>query len=129
MALRRRKWWQWQMTAPIRWSSAPRQTCLATIESMVKEIDQEVTDVTELRVFRLVNADPSETADQLATLFPDPDHSSRQRQPGFDDAVLHAAAFGSRRAAAPPPPRVTATGRRRWAACWRCRIRAPRRSS
>ena len=39
---------------------------------MVKEIDQEVTDVTELRVFRLANADPSETADQLATLFPDP---------------------------------------------------------
>ncbi|MGO8928745.1 MAG: secretin N-terminal domain-containing protein [Limisphaerales bacterium] len=45
---------------------------LATIETMVKEIDQEVTDVTELRVFRLVNADASEVADQLATLFPDP---------------------------------------------------------
>ncbi len=38
---------------------------------MVEEIDQEVTDVTELRVFRLLNADPSEIADQLATLFPD----------------------------------------------------------
>ena len=51
--------------------SAPADL-LATIETMVKEIDQEVTDVTELRVFRLVNADPSETADQLAQLFPDP---------------------------------------------------------
>jgi type II secretory pathway component GspD/PulD (secretin) len=51
--------------------SAPADL-LATIETMVKEIDQEVTDATELRVFRLVNADPTETADQLATLFPDP---------------------------------------------------------
>jgi general secretion pathway protein D len=51
--------------------SAPADL-LATIETMVKEIDQEVSDVTELRVFRLKNADPSEVADQLATLFPDP---------------------------------------------------------
>ena len=50
--------------------SAPADL-LTTIETMVREIDQEVTDVTELRVFRLVNADPTETADQLATLFPD----------------------------------------------------------
>jgi hypothetical protein len=55
--------------------SAPADL-LATIENMVKEIDQEVTDVTELRVFRLVNADPAETADQLATLFPDPTASN-----------------------------------------------------
>ena len=51
--------------------SAPADL-IATIENMVKEIDQEVTDVTELRVFRLVNADASEIADQLAQLFPDP---------------------------------------------------------
>ena len=51
--------------------SAPADL-LSTIETMVKEIDQEVTDVTELRVFRLVNADPTETADQLAVLLPDP---------------------------------------------------------
>jgi hypothetical protein len=49
---------------------------ISTIENMVKEIDQEVTDVTELRVFRLVNADASEIADQLAQLFPDPTTSS-----------------------------------------------------
>ena len=59
--------------------SAPADL-LATIETMVKEIDQEVTDVTELRVFRLVNADPTETADQLATLFPDPTTSSSGSQ-------------------------------------------------
>ena len=47
---------------------------------MVKEIDQEVTDLTELRVFHLVNADPSETADQLATLFPDTTTSNSANQ-------------------------------------------------
>jgi hypothetical protein len=59
--------------------SAP-EDLLATIEAMVKEIDQEVTDVTELRVFRLTNADPSETADQLANLFPDPTSSNNSSQ-------------------------------------------------
>jgi type II secretory pathway component GspD/PulD (secretin) len=59
--------------------SAPADL-LATIENMVKEIDQEVSDVTELRVFRLVNADPAETADQLATLFPDPTASNSGSQ-------------------------------------------------
>ena len=59
--------------------SAPSDL-LATIENMVKEVDQEVTDVTELRVFRLVNADPAETADQLAQLFPDPTTSGTGSQ-------------------------------------------------
>jgi type II secretory pathway component GspD/PulD (secretin) len=53
---------------------------MTTIENMVKEIDQEVTDLTELRVFRLKNADASETADQLATLFPDPTTSNTGSQ-------------------------------------------------
>jgi type II secretory pathway component GspD/PulD (secretin) len=53
---------------------------LATIEGMVKEVDQEVSDATELRVFRLVNADPTETADQLGTLFPDSTSSSTSNQ-------------------------------------------------
>lgn len=50
--------------------SAPADL-LATIVTMVMEIDQEVTDVTELRVFRLVNADPAEISEQLALLFPE----------------------------------------------------------
>jgi general secretion pathway protein D len=62
--------------------SAPADL-LTTIETMVKEIDQEVSDVTELRVFRLVNADPSETADQLAQLFPDPTTSTTGSQNGM----------------------------------------------
>ncbi len=60
--------------------SAPADL-LATIETMVKEIDQEVTDVTELRVFRLVNADPTETADQLATVVSRSHHGRHQRKP------------------------------------------------
>jgi type II secretory pathway component GspD/PulD (secretin) len=59
--------------------SAPADL-LATIENMVKEIDQEVTDVTELRVFPLVNADASEIADQLGQLFPDPTSSNSGSQ-------------------------------------------------
>lgn len=42
------------------------------VEKLVAEMDQPVGDVTELRVFRLRYADPTETAEQLATLFPDP---------------------------------------------------------
>ena len=44
---------------------------MATISDMVKEIDQPASDVTELRVFHLLNADPTELADQFAQLFPD----------------------------------------------------------
>ena len=50
--------------------SAPAEL-LSAIDEMLDKIDQEVTEVTELRVFRLTNADPSELADQLAALFPD----------------------------------------------------------
>jgi type II secretory pathway component GspD/PulD (secretin) len=53
---------------------------MTTIETMVKEIDQEVTDVTELRVFPLLNADASEIADQLSQLFPDPTLSNTANQ-------------------------------------------------
>lgn len=42
------------------------------IEDLVKQMDVNVDDLTELRVFRLRYADPQETADQLASLFPDP---------------------------------------------------------
>jgi general secretion pathway protein D len=76
--------------------SAPADL-LATIESMVKEIDQEVTDVTELRVFPLVNADASEIADQLATLFPDPTTSSTGGQNGMTPFSFFRGGFGGGR--------------------------------
>ncbi|MCS7003604.1 MAG: hypothetical protein NZ518_12205, partial [Dehalococcoidia bacterium] len=50
--------------------SAP-EDAMPTIEKLVEEIDVSATDITELRVFRLVNADPVEMADLFASLFPD----------------------------------------------------------
>jgi general secretion pathway protein D len=44
---------------------------LSAIEDMLDKIDQQITDTTELRVFRLVNADPTELSEQLGQLFPD----------------------------------------------------------
>jgi general secretion pathway protein D len=54
---------------------------LGAIQAMVDKLDQPVDDLTELRVFHLVNAEPSELAGQLATLFPD-DTSSNTSQAG-----------------------------------------------
>jgi len=59
---------------------------LATVELLVRQMDVNVDDLTELRVFRLRNADPQETADQLTSLFPDPttqQQGSRNQQFGF----------------------------------------------
>jgi general secretion pathway protein D len=55
---------------------------MATIADMVQQIDQPATDVTELRVFHLQNADPAELADQLTELFPDDTSNNRQNQGG-----------------------------------------------
>jgi len=64
--------------------SAP-DDALPTIEKLVREIDVNVTDITELRVFHLVNADPAEMADIFAELFPDETQTrnNQQGQPGF----------------------------------------------
>lgn len=58
---------------------------LKTIEALVRQMDVNVDDLTELRVFRLRYADPQETADQLTNLFPDPttQQNSRNQQVGF----------------------------------------------
>ncbi len=47
-----------------------------TITKMVQEIDVPQSDVTELRVFHLQNADPVELADQFTQLFPDESRSN-----------------------------------------------------
>ncbi|HVM49864.1 MAG TPA: secretin N-terminal domain-containing protein [Candidatus Acidoferrum sp.] len=75
--------------------SAPADL-MTTIENMVKEIDQEVTDVTELRVFRLVNADASEVADQLTELFPDPTTSNNNNQGPMPPFAFFRGGFGGR---------------------------------
>lgn len=58
--------------------SAPADL-LAGIENMVDKLDQPMGDLTELRVFRLRNAVPSELADQLAQLFPDESNSNNRQ--------------------------------------------------
>ena len=59
--------------------SAPADL-LATIGGMLDKIDCQVGGLTELRVFRLTNADPAELAEQLAQLFPDGTSSSNSSQ-------------------------------------------------
>jgi hypothetical protein len=50
----------------------------------VQQLDQQVNDVTAVRLFRLRNADPGELADQLAQLFPeDSGTGSDQSQVGL----------------------------------------------
>lgn len=57
--------------------SAPEDQ-MTLIADMVEQIDTNVDDVTELRVFRLEFADPQETADLIIGLFPDPTTQSGQ---------------------------------------------------
>lgn len=61
--------------------SAP-DDLMPTIEQLVASVDTNVEDVTEIRVFRLKNADPQETADLLTSLFPDSSNTQNQ-QAGF----------------------------------------------
>ncbi len=57
---------------------------MPSIEKLVQELDVASTDVTELRVFRLTNADPSEMATLFTELFPDETRSgNNQNQGGF----------------------------------------------
>ena len=63
--------------------SAPAAS-IAAIANLVAQIDRPVNDITELRIFRLAHADPSQLADQLTQLFPDPTaNSADQNQMGF----------------------------------------------
>jgi general secretion pathway protein D len=61
-------------------SAAPDQ--LGTIATMIKQIDQAFTEITEMRLFHLRNADPAELADQLAQLFPDDTKSGANQGQG-----------------------------------------------
>jgi type II secretory pathway component GspD/PulD (secretin) len=65
--------------------SAPEDV-MPQIEKLVQDLDVAVSDITELRVFRLRNADPLEMADIFAGLFPDETTSrngNNQNQGGF----------------------------------------------
>jgi general secretion pathway protein D len=58
---------------------------IPAVAALVQQLDQQVNDLTVVRVFRLRNADPAELVDQLAQLFPDDTGtSSSQDQAAFD---------------------------------------------
>lgn len=59
--------------------SAPEEA-IPSIERLIKEIDVNSNDITELRVFHLKNADPVEMTETFAQLFPDESRSSSQNQ-------------------------------------------------
>jgi len=69
---------------------------MKAVELLVQQMDVNVDDMTELRVFRLRYADPQETADQLTSLFPDPttQQSPRNQQIGFRGFGPFSGAFG-----------------------------------
>ncbi len=57
---------------------------MPAIANLVLQLDQSVTDITELRVFRLANADSEELAQSLSQLFPDNTaNGSNQDSMGF----------------------------------------------
>ncbi len=59
--------------------SAPEDQMLLIAE-LVEQVDVDVDDITELRVFRLRYADAQETADLIKQLFPDPTTQSGQNR-------------------------------------------------
>lgn len=59
--------------------SAP-ENLMTTITDMVQQLDQPVSDITELRVFHLKNADSVELANQFALLFPNDNNTANANQ-------------------------------------------------
>lgn len=75
---------------------AAPEAAMPEIERLVKEIDVEVDEVTELRVFPLQNSDPAELSEILTQLFPDPTTSTQQggRFGGFGGGFGGGGPFG-----------------------------------
>lgn len=65
---------------------------IPTVTDVVRRLDQQVNDTTELRVFRLRNGDAGELAEQLSQLFPD-DNTSGSAQDQAEVSFV-----------GPPPP-------------------------
>jgi hypothetical protein len=74
--------------------SAPAEQ-MPIIEDLVREVDTDVDDITELRVFRLRFADAQETADLLLSLFPDPNSAQGGRGQTQFGGRFGAQAFGA----------------------------------
>ncbi len=56
---------------------------MGIITRLIEEVDTDVQDLTDIRVFHLKYADPVETADLLTSLFPDPTKQDTGRGGGF----------------------------------------------
>lgn len=56
---------------------------METIEELIRSVDTDVQDLTELRVFTLKHSDPSEMAELLGGLFPDTTTREETRGGGF----------------------------------------------
>jgi len=65
---------------------------MPVIEDLVHQVDTNVEDITELRVFRLRYADAQETADLLTSLFAD--NNTTSNNTGFRGAVQFGGRFG-----------------------------------
>ncbi len=79
---------------------------MATISDMVEQVDQPVSDVTEVRVFKLENADPSELADQFSQLFPNDTRSSDNQGGGGRFRFFGGGRFGGGNASTTPTDRT-----------------------
>jgi type II secretory pathway component GspD/PulD (secretin) len=58
---------------------AAASDAMPEIDRLVKEIDVEVDEVTEIRLFPLTNSDPNDVVEILTQLFPDPTTSNQQQ--------------------------------------------------
>lgn len=76
--------------------SAPEEQ-MPIIEDLVREVDTDVDDITELRVFRLRHSDAQEMADLIKELFPDA--TSSQNQGGRGQIRFGGGPFGGGMAA------------------------------
>jgi len=63
------------------------------IEQLINELDEDVDDVTEVRVIKLENADPTEVAEQINQLFGSSNQQQNQ-QARFGPAAFFASRFG-----------------------------------
>jgi type II secretory pathway component GspD/PulD (secretin) len=73
--------------------SAPEDQ-MTVIEDVIQQVDRDVEDITELRVFRLKFADPQETADLLASLFSDTGSTTGTSQGGGRGQIQFGGRFG-----------------------------------
>lgn len=89
--------------------SAP-DDLMPTIEELVKAVDVNVEDITELRVFKLKNADPQEMADLLTSLFPD-ETSAQANQGGRFGRFFAFGPPGTQQSGTEPSERARKQGR------------------